>query len=524
MLGNQALSNAEYNALLFGGAVLVFAFYFNLGIYPLSLEEPRRGLIALEMMINENIWVPTQAGELYYRKPPVYNWLLIISYQLFGQASELAVRFFSVFSHLLSGVLLFFFVRRYVAKELALLTVFSFLVSVDILTYFSALGEIDLFYALTTSLSIFLIYYFGERNQNWWLFSLVYVLTALGFLTKGLTSLPFTAISLLVYFIHRRKFKQLISLQHTFGILIFASLVAGYFYQYSQYEEVIGWWTTLLSESTDKATAGGFMSFLEQFITFPLETVKILLPASLFLPLLLLKSVRNKLKAQPFVWFCLLIFVFNFPIYWFSTEAKARYIYPLVPFGVIVLSFMASSGVQIGLNRIIKVLTFSVLIVLFFAFAALPFLKTLVPVESAYLYVLVLLFLLGGLFYLLTKAICRPYVVLLLALVVLKLGISSFVPQIRRDTADSAENKRIALEVAAMTLGADIARYDDLRLSLGMVFYLEREKQRVLYSADELTNGFFFILPEALDGKEIDYNLQKKFNYRNQEIWLIKVE
>lgn len=51
------------------------------------MEEPRRGLITLEMMYNENPIVPTQMGEYYYKKPPGFNWAMMIFYKILGSTN-----------------------------------------------------------------------------------------------------------------------------------------------------------------------------------------------------------------------------------------------------------------------------------------------------------------------------------------------------------------------------------------------------------------------------------------------------
>lgn len=523
MIKNQTLEKPELLVFALGGLLLVFGFYFNLGIYPLTLEEPRRGMIALEMLFNDNFWVPTQTGGLYFRKPPVYNWLLIFSYQLFGEANELSIRFFSVFSHLLSGALVFWVVKRYLNLRLALYCSLGFLLSADILTYFSALGEIDLFYALITSLSIFLIYILGQQGRFCLLFLSVYTLTAIGFLTKGLTSLPFTAISLLVYFILTKNFKKLLGPAHILGIVLFAALVGGYFYVYAQYEDVAGWWSTLLSESTDKATAGGFMAFVEQLISFPLETLKILLPATFFVPLLFLKGARERLRSQHFIWFCVLIFVFNYPIYWFSTEAKSRYLYPLFPFAVIALTFLFFEMKQERFYRILKIIAYGCLVVFVLAMSAVPFLNELVPVEGAAYYVVFLVILLCSIGVMLYKGKINAYLVILLLMVVLKLAMSSFVPVIRRDTSNAAVDKRLGISYAEISKDVTVSRYKDLRLSLGMMFYMEREKGAIIPAAFNITEGYYFLDRNELEEINSPYELIDSFDYKGTEVWFIKV-
>lgn len=164
MFSAQAFSKTERYYLLALLAFLIFGF-FSPWRLSADFEESRRAMISLEMTLMDNVWVPLQTGDLYLRKPPVYNWILIGSAQLFGSFSEFSVRFFSVLSHLLLAVVTYLFVRKYVGVVVAALTALSYLVAADILFYFSLLGEIDLFYALITSLGMFYVYHAGQQKN-----------------------------------------------------------------------------------------------------------------------------------------------------------------------------------------------------------------------------------------------------------------------------------------------------------------------------------------------------------------------
>ena len=316
------------------------------------------------MVLQEDLLVPTQTGDLYYRKPPFYSWLIIISDQLFGDHIELAVRSISVTSHIILAYLSYLFFKRWSNREIALLSALAFLFSVDIFYYFSTLGEIDLFYALATSSSIFLIFHYGEKSSYWKLFILVYLLTAVCFLAKGLSALSYTAISLLAYFVTKRKFKVLFSIQHILGILTLVLILSLYFYAYSLMQDVNGWWPTLLSESADKVTSGGFEKWLAHFASFPLDTLKNIAPATLLIPALFVSRQRQSID-KAMIWIVLL----NFAVYWFSVEGRSRYIYPLFPF----MCYMIVSAVQkVDKAWVEKYLRFLSIILLSIVTVALP--------------------------------------------------------------------------------------------------------------------------------------------------------
>lgn len=518
MWQEEGFSKLERNYLWFFLLLLLFAFFYQLGIYPLFLEEPRRGLIALEMMHQDNIWVPTQTGDLYFRKPPMYNWVLIFAYKIFGE-TEFATRFFSVLSHLLLGMLTYLFSKKYIGKQQAVLISFSYLLCADILYYFSALGEIDLFYAFITGGSIFLIFHFGERKKYWELFLSVYILTAIGFLTKGLSSLPYTAISLLVYFIWTRDFKRLLSLQHFAGIGAFLLLLFGYFYKYSQLEDVSGWWSTLYTESAEKAAGNGLKEWVVHFVSFPLDHVKNLLPAAFALPFLLTGKGLKALKKNRFVWFSVLVFLFNFLVYWLSSEGRSRYVYPVFPFATIALVYLYTVSDLSWKRTYLKITATVILVIVVLGFGSLSFLKSLEVVDHILplsIIGVIVIVLIGLLFY---SGKVRPYLLLLGLFIMLRVAFSFIVPETREKTSGAAQDKARGIEIAELTKGEALHRLGDVRMSYTIVFYLERDRGDVLYQTDQFESGYYFCYENDLP--EDGFELIRELDYHGERIFLI---
>ena len=219
--------------------LFLVSLFLNLGSYPLYLEEPRRALIALEMIYRDNMWVPTQIGELYFKKPPMYNWIIMLGYKVFGY-SEWGVRFFSVISYIGMGLLTFFAGKKYVNLRFGLISAGLFLVSINTFFYFSTIGEIDLFYSLITLASFYVFFYFIEKGQPWPAYILFYLLSFIGVMTKGFPTLVFIAITLLTYVIHKKRFGELFRMPNITGFLLMASLIAAYVFIYIQYAPVSG--------------------------------------------------------------------------------------------------------------------------------------------------------------------------------------------------------------------------------------------------------------------------------------------
>ena len=94
----QSPANPYQKKLLIALFILIpIAYFLRLNSYQLIFEEPRRALVALEMLLADNWIFPSTNGELYYNKPPLYNWILIGFFSLLGK-TEWVVRLPSILS------------------------------------------------------------------------------------------------------------------------------------------------------------------------------------------------------------------------------------------------------------------------------------------------------------------------------------------------------------------------------------------------------------------------------------------
>lgn len=520
MISEGGFSRLESRYILGVFILLVVALFVNLGIYPLFLEEPRRGLIALEMMFRDNWWVPTQTGDLYLRKPPLYNWTLILSYKLFGEYSEFATRVVSVVSFIGMGVSTFLFARNRLGFKVAALSALGVLTSVDILFYFSTLGEIDLFYSWITLISFFGLYHYGEKGKYWQLFLIVYGLSAMGILTKGLSSIPFLGISLLVYFLYTRNFKKLFSFAHLGGIALFVLIVGGYFYMYSLYEDPSGWWRTLVGESAGRAGSGGLLKHL---FDFPLENLKNILPATLLVPLFWRKGLLNQIKSNRLIAFLFLLALANFLVYWVSADAKSRYVYALYPLLIMGFSYLYVHRESRNWHKKYwNILITICLVIPTLGLPFFPFVDFLEVVDNRIWMALGLLSFIALLWWLFLKKLVSPYLILIGLLIMAKLWFSMVVPVTRAETTGAEEDRVLGNKIAAESEGAVLYRYGDVRMSLTIVYYVEAGRGEVLRQTDKYEPGYFFCYTEDLP--ESGYEVLEEFHYHQKPIFLIRVE
>jgi len=178
-------------------ALLVIAgLTVNLGVLPLQFEEPRRTLVALEMLLRGDYVVLTTHGELYFNKPPLFNWVLIALLRLFGSGEAWVFRLATVASMLGLGLALWCVARRHLGGPTALRATAFLLTFTTLLFYGSLYAEPDVFFALLVALQALAIFAFEQAGRPLPLFVVSYLLAALGVLTKGLPSIVFQGLTL----------------------------------------------------------------------------------------------------------------------------------------------------------------------------------------------------------------------------------------------------------------------------------------------------------------------------------------
>ena len=328
--------------LLMVGVVMVLV--SHLGLMPLDTgDEARRALVSLEMMLSGDYITPTLHGERYFNKPPLYNWLIISCYHLFGNYSSFALRFPMAVSLLGLGLAMVGFVRKYTNAAVAWGAALMTLTSGRILLYDSMLGLIEITFSLVTYTAMMLVFYYDQKRNYWLLYLTTYLLTAIGFLLKGLPPLAFQGLTLLGWFIYTRRFRLLFHPAHLAGIGVFVLITGSYYWAYFSrnaipLQDVAG---VLFSESAKRTGLHfGWGATLLHLLTFPFELVYHFVPYTLLVVLLMRRDIGGSLRKNPFIAFNSLTFCLTILIYWVSPEVYGRYLIGLVPLLFTVLAYL----------------------------------------------------------------------------------------------------------------------------------------------------------------------------------------
>lgn len=328
------------------GVVAVFS---HLGYLPVDVrtDEPRRAVVALEMLLSGHYLTPTLNGALYFNKPPLYNWLIASSFRLSGGYSSLALRFPMALSAIGFSLTIFWFVRRELGAYRAFLIAGMQLVNGRVLFFETLFGLMDITLAWITYTGWLLLYRLSERQRWWLLFPATYLLTAVGFMMKGWPSVIFQGLTLVSWLVYRRDWRRLWHPAHAAGLLVFAGLVGGY-YVAAALEAgfpVAKALDVLWFESTRRtALTFGIGAALLHLLTFPFEFIYHFAPFTLLLPLLAVRGAIDRLRAHPFLAFNALVFLVNIPVYWASPQVYARYLLMFLPLLFTCLVYLYGGG------------------------------------------------------------------------------------------------------------------------------------------------------------------------------------
>ncbi len=316
------------------------------GVVELRAEEPRRAIVAMEMVLSGDYLVPHIHGWSYYNKPPVFNWLMALGFHLFGSFSEWVVRLPSLLSFVAMGWLHYRLLRSRLGQHTALLAAAFTITAADLLFYGSVnAGEIDLFFSFLTYAQVMCIFVFYERRQYGWMFLLSYLLAAIGTLTKGPPSVAFQALTILVWLVWQREWRLLFGWRHIASGLLFLGIVVGYFWWYDQHDDGVGFAVRLFKEASQRTgLETSIWDTLQGVVSFPLLLAKLIFPWSLLVVFWWKNDFWKKVMEVPLLRFSLLFLLANLPLYWISGDHKSRYLYMFLPFLATLLAYFYEKG------------------------------------------------------------------------------------------------------------------------------------------------------------------------------------
>lgn len=333
MINNHS-NKPLYFFLAIAGIIYFPAYLINLNMVQLIRDEAIRAIVAFEMIQKGDFITPTIGGEPYLMKPPLFNWILAFFFQLTGSWSETIIRLPVILSIIFFGATIFLFARKEFGNRIALVNALAFITYGRILFYESLHGLIDVTFSWLIYTFFLLSWHFFVRKKYLALFLVAYAIAAVSYLLKGLPSLFFVAVTLLVLFIQGKQFKMLLNWRHFIGIGLLVLVVGGYYFLYFTKNTIEpGKVLDVLTGEVTRRTVvrfGIWKTILHVF-TYPFESIYHFLPWSVMVILFFRKGSMKLIRQNKMLWYMLMVFLFNIIPYWTSPEAYARYILMLVP-------------------------------------------------------------------------------------------------------------------------------------------------------------------------------------------------
>ena len=312
--------------------LLPAALLINLGLMVFIDDEGIRSLVTQEMLWTGNYLAPTLHGDAYLNKPPLFNWLLAVSFVLHGEASEWAARLPTVISLLGFAATAYYFSRRHFSDYYAGVHALMVITCGRMLFWDSMLALIDVTFSWVVYTQIMLLYAYGRRGEWWKAFGWSYALTAVGFMLKGLPAIIFQGVTIFALLTWVRGWKQFVRLPHLLTGALSVAMLGAYYWLYSAYVPLGMVFQRLFVESGKRtAAAHGWWENVGHFVAFPFEMSYHFLPWTVLSVCFFGVGRWKALKANDFAAFCLVAFLANLPVYWVSPNVYPRYLLMLFP-------------------------------------------------------------------------------------------------------------------------------------------------------------------------------------------------
>lgn len=363
---HRTLSSPKFWYLLFA-VLLLPALLINLGAHHIFVhtDESRRALVALEMILKNEYLAPTLNGEFYYEKPPLFNWLIVLSFKLFGAYSNFAVRFPVFLFVLIYAFLIHRLMRPVVGNAKAWLVLMLTVTSGRMLFYDSFLGLMDIGLGFLVFTNFMLFYRLGTKRRYFLLFMSTYALVAVGYMMKGLPSVVFQFFTIVAWAAHTRDWRFIFHKFNFLGTLVFIIPVGLYYYFYEKVnpDSLLTVFEYTWHQSSQRTvTEYGIWDTILNIFIFPFDNLYHFAPWTLLVVCLFGKGVVRKLWASDFHRYAIIAFAFNIWVYWTAPGVHPRYLFMFLPlfFAVLVEAYFLQSerfrgGVDLVLGGVMAV-------------------------------------------------------------------------------------------------------------------------------------------------------------------------
>ncbi len=304
-----------------------------LGTLHIDFNEGRRIMPAVEMLDSGNWKVPSLAGEEYFKKPPMINWLIAGSFIVFGDKSEFAARFPSAIAMLAFVSLLVLMPSGFLDLRARFAAAVIFLTCIGCIDS-GRQAEIDSVYACVTGMAIitWLNIWSEKRKSSFGLWFFPSLIIGFGLLLKGPVILLFYYMTVFSVLVSERKTKEAMSIFHFIGIVVMLGIFFSWFLSLPKAvrsgndSKVAGTWVSeiMMRFRGEELNLGKWpVRVLGAFLNF--------LPWLIFTPLLFSKRIISGISDKDILLFkgCRIALVACLVLVNLMPGTKARYSLPV---------------------------------------------------------------------------------------------------------------------------------------------------------------------------------------------------
>jgi len=311
-------------------AICLILFFFNLGDRALwDIDEGMHAATSKDMVLTGDWLTPQYNGEKFYDKPPLHNWLVAISFMIFG-FTEFAARLPAALLGLGCVMVTYLMGRRIFGSTAAFLSAAVLATSAEYLVLSRVVvHDISLAFFITLALALFFMGYNNEKHRRR-LFLLGYAAMGFSVLAKGPVGvlLPVTIIGLFLIF--KKQLNFLKQMQVGWGVLIFLAVSAPWYILISLNDP------EYLNYFFIKQNFGNFFSkevrHPEPIYYYIPVLMGGMFPWSTFLPLALFRGFRaRETTSTDGTLFALIWFAVIFIFFSIANSKLGTYILPLFP-------------------------------------------------------------------------------------------------------------------------------------------------------------------------------------------------
>src|SRR3989442_13176280 len=220
--------NSRIQALVIVLLVWSVVYLPALGSLAVKGEEGRRILPAIEMLKTGDYVVPQVGSSPYFRKPPLVNWLVAMSFKFFGVRNEWTARLPSALSVLAVAIAFVTVARASLGARGSIIAAMIWLSNIGIIEN-GRLIEIEALYVSLCGLAIiFWLSFFLQKKSPWLTWLPASVFLGLGLLAKGPTHLVFFYGIVIAVLAYGKDWRVLVHPAHFVGLAVMIGVAAAW--------------------------------------------------------------------------------------------------------------------------------------------------------------------------------------------------------------------------------------------------------------------------------------------------------